>query len=147
MIPRRNLLSGGVLGSLLGLFAGAVDAEAAPDPGFAQQQRIPERGAEQIAEAIGELRTEVRNQRAFTEIAGIREAQKQFLRVNGKFPDFVEVGSDIWFAVHDWHIRWRQPLALGRDTLGRYTIVLNQTTIVLRPETAGNFVSLPYDNK
>lgn len=147
MIPRRNLLTGGALGSLLALFPGSVDAEAAADAALAQPQRLPDRGAEQIAEAIGELRTEVHNQRVFTEIAAIRDAQKQFLRVNSKFPDYVEVGSDVWFAVHDWHIRWQQPLTLGRDALGRYTIVLNQTTIIMRPDTAGNFVSLPYDNR
>ena len=147
MIPRRNLLTGGALGSVLGLIAGAADAEGAPNAGVAQQQRAPDREAGQIADAIGELRTEVHNQRAFTEIAAIRDAQKQFLHVNGKFPDYIEVGADVWFAVHDWHIRWQQPMALGRDALGRYTIVLNQTAVIMRPETAGNFVSLPYDNK
>jgi hypothetical protein len=146
MIPRRNLLTGGTLGGLFGLFAGSSDADASTEPGIAQQQ-MSERAVEHIAAEIDQLREELRNQRLFTEIAAIRDAQKQFLRVNGKFPDYIEVGTDIWFAVHDWHIRWQQPMTIGRDALGRYTILLNQTAVVMRAETLGNFMSLPYDNK
>jgi hypothetical protein len=57
------------------------------------------------------------------------------------------VGGDVWFAVHDWHVRWQQPLTVGRDPLGRYTIVLNQTAVIMRPDSLANFVGIPYDNK
>ena len=84
-------------------------------------------------------------QRTFGEIAVIRDAQKTFLRQNGKLPDYMDVGADVWFAAYDWHVRWQQPITLGRDATGRLTLQMLQTAIVLRPDTAPSFTSLPYD--
>ncbi len=139
MVPRRTLVGAGIIGGLAGALAGR-EAEA-----FDQQ--IPERSVERIAEAVTGLRDDRRLSRRFSELGPLRDAQKTFLRTNGKFPDFIEVGVDVWFTVHDWHIRWQQPLILGRDGLGRYTIVLNQTTLVLRPEVLGAYIGIPYDSK
>ena len=139
MIPRRDLVTGGVLAGVLGALAS--DAAAAP----AAETQTPEQAAERIARAIADLRAEVRDQRVFSEIAVIREAQKQYLRANGKLPDYIDVGADAWFGVHDWHVRWQQPLTIGRDPLGRHTIVLLQTLVILRADTLGSFVGLPYD--
>jgi hypothetical protein len=143
-IPRRGVLGSAVL-ALLGSISGETRAEASSGGG--PEQQLPERAVDRITEAIAELRLELRTQRQFTEIDAIRDAQKQFLRANAKFPDFIEVGSDLWFAVHDWHVRWQQPLTLGRDALGRYTILLNTTTMIMRTDSAGNFLGQGYDNK
>ena len=83
--------------------------------------------------------------RQFNEIAPIRAAQKTYMRSNGKLPDFIEVGSDVWFQVYDWHVRWQHPLEQGRDAQGRLTMAMNNTLIILRPDALGNFVGLPYD--
>jgi len=92
-IPRRGVLGSAVL-ALLGLVSGETRAEASAAGG--SEQQLPERAVERIIEAIAELRLELRTQRQFTEIDAIRDAQKQFLRTNAKFPDFIEVGSDLW---------------------------------------------------
>src|SRR4051795_9803227 len=145
MIPRRGVLGGAVLAAL-GIAAGGDAAE--PPPATATGgQPPPERAAELIADALVQLRKELQTERQFTELEAIREVQKQFLRANAKFPDFIEVGTDLWFAVHDWHVRWQQPLTLGRDPLGRYTILLNATTVIMRTDSAGNFLGQGYDNK
>jgi hypothetical protein len=81
------------------------------------------------------------------ELALVREAQKTFLRANGKMPDLIEVGWDMWFAAYDWHVRWQQPVNVGRDPTGRYTLLLFQTLLILRPEMPGGYVGVPYDNK
>jgi hypothetical protein len=81
------------------------------------------------------------------EIAAVRDAQKTFLRANGKFPDFIDVGLDVWLAAHDWHVRWQQPLSLGRDAQGRYTVTLLGTTLVMRIDATANFVGIPYDGR
>jgi hypothetical protein len=158
MIPRRGLLGSAAL-SLIGVVMGTAPAQGSADDGAVGGsngagvgtggglQPASERGLEQIADAIAQLRVEVRTQHEFTELVAIREAQKQFLRANAKLPDFIEVGSDLWFAVHDWHVRWQQPLTLGRDGLGRYTVLLNPTTVIMRSDTVANFISQPYDNK
>jgi hypothetical protein len=146
MIARRGLLGSMLLG-LFGVVTGSRPAEGSGVGTEIEQQQASERGLDRITDAIAQLRLELRTQRQFTELEAIREAQKQFLRANAKLPDFIEVGPDLWFAVHDWHVRWQQPLTLGRDGLGRYTVLLNPTTVIMRPDTAGAFISQPYDNK
>jgi len=145
MVSRRLALRGGVLGAIGGILAGG-DARAEPAAAAAAAQRSDE-GSDRIATAIDKLRDEVHNEQLFTEIAAVRYAQKSFLRVNLKFPDYIDVGSDVWFAVYDWHVRWQQPLTIGRDPLNRYTIVVNQTAVVLRPDSLASYVGIAYDNK
>jgi hypothetical protein len=141
-IDRRTLLAGSVMGSVLGALAGDSAAEANPG-----QDDRADRGIARVSEAIAEIRDELRQERLFTEIRGVREAQVTFLRANAKFPDYIDVGIDAWFAVHDWHIRWQQPLAIGRDPQGRHTILLNETAIVMRIDAAPTFIGLPYDSR
>lgn len=135
MIDRRQLLEGGLMGSVAGAFASAG------------AQRGDAREAAEVVKAIDELREEFHRQRQFGEIASIREQQVTFLRANGKLPDYIEVGVDLWFAAHDWHIRWQQPLTISRDPTGRTTLLLLTTQLVLRPDAQGNFMSLPYDTR
>ncbi len=142
MVERRHVLGGGILGGLIGAIR--ADTAEAGEPAAAQQQN---RGDDTtVASAIDQLRQELRTERLFTELAAIRDIQLKYLVGNGKFPDFLEVGTDVWFAVHDWHIRWNQPLTVGRDLQNRPTIALMQTTIILRPELK-DYIGIPYDNK
>ena len=137
MIGRRRMLGTGALG-LAGALTAATDADAG--------QR-PDVDLERVVRAIGELRDALREQRAFGEIGAVRTAQQTFMRTNGKLPDYVEVGMDVWFAVHDWHVRWQLPPAIGRDPAGRYTIRLMETTVILRLDAQPGFVGIPYDNR
>jgi hypothetical protein len=141
MVARRRLLGGGVLGGVLGVLA----ADRAEPADAAAGQRQSENMTE-VSDAIDKLRQELRNERLFTELTAVREAQVRFLAANGKFPDFMEVGTDVWWALHDWHIRWQQPITLGRDAIGRYTILLMQTMVIMRPETKDS-IGPPYDSK
>jgi hypothetical protein len=146
MIPRRRLVGVGVLGGALSALVRETPA-AASSNGTSLLEQGSEEGLARVAREITALRDELKTERQFTELAPLREAQRVFLRVNGKFPDYIEVGFDVWFAVHDWHVRWNQPLTIARDGLGRYTIALNQTLVVLRSDVLGSFVGLPYDNR
>jgi hypothetical protein len=148
MVSRRLALRGGVLGVIGGMLSGGeAHAEPAAPGGAAAQRGGTDEASDRIAASIDKLRDELHNNRQFTEIAAIRDAQKTFLRFNGKFPDYVDVGSDVWFLVHDWHVRWQQPITIGRDPLNRYTIVLNQTAVVLRTDALPSYVGVPYDVK
>lgn len=145
MIPRRSLVTGSVLGSVLGALATADEAEATPVPAVGAD--VTDETVMRIVQAITGLRNEVQGLKSFSDIAPVREAQLTYLRANGKLPDYIEVGTGIWFGAHDWHVRWQQPLLLGRDNLGRYTLVLNQTVLVLRHDAAPAFIGVPYDNR
>ena len=136
---RRELFTSGALGTMLA--AVAVPAEASAQGAV----QASDRAVERVAEAIAALRADVREGRQFTELASVRAAQKQFLRANGKLPDFIEVGADVWFEVYDWHVRWQHPLTEGRDAQGRLTLAVLQTLVVLRPDVQANYVGLPYD--
>ena len=135
---RRDLLSSGTLGALLG--SAVVPAGAAQSSGQASDRAI-----DHVAAAIGELRAELRDERQFNEIAPIRAAQKTYMRSNGKLPDFIEIGADVWFQVYDWHVRWQHRIEQGRDAQSRLTLAMNGTLVILRPDALGDFVGLPYD--
>ena len=141
MIPRRNLMAGG-LGGVLGALGGADKVDAAPAP--AAGADVTEDMVSKVVAAITGLRTEIQAWKTFPEIAPIREAQLTHLRANGKFPDYMDIGTSQWFSVHDWHIRWQQPLNIGRDNLGRYTLLFSQTYLILRVDAAPNFLGVPY---
>ena len=141
MVDRRHVLGGGIVSGLLGAL-GAENAEAG-EPAAAMQSS-PE--MLRVARAIDVLRAELHRQRIFSELAPIRDAQIRYQIGNGKFPDFLEVGTDLWYQVYDWHVRWNQPLNLNRDLQNRPTIIYHQTTIVLRPELK-EYIGIPYDYK
>jgi hypothetical protein len=144
MIPRRSILGSGLLGGALGALGGGDDAMAAQNTTSGD---LSGPSAARIAEALAGLRSDLQALKAFPEIASVRDAQVTYLRANGKFPDFIEVGTTYWFGVHDWHIRWQQPLMLSRDALGRYTLVFGQTVLVMRVDASPTFMGVPYDNR
>ncbi|HET6957874.1 MAG TPA: hypothetical protein VFI56_14870 [Vicinamibacterales bacterium] len=129
MLSRRDLLSSAIASS-----AGASD--------FGQPS---DRAMQDIVKAVGDLRSALIEPHSFTDIARVRTRQVEFLRSQAKFPDFMEVGVDVWLAVYDWHVRHLQPITLGRDPSGRYTLVLLVTTLILRIDADANFVGVPYD--
>jgi len=103
----------------------------------------------EIVDALKEIRKALESSQGsvFAEIAGVRLKQVEYLKSANKFPDFIDVGLDVWFAVHDWHIKHLQQMVLGRDGNGRYTITLLSTQLVMRPDLLPTFVSAPYDNR
>jgi hypothetical protein len=131
MLSRRELLAGAVAG---GGGVAAADAEQ-PSDHYLQE----------ISQALKDFRSSMDAQRNFPEIQRVRARQIDFLRAQGKFPDFMELGVEAWFAVYDWHVRHLQPIALGRDPNGRYTLVLLATTLILRVDADPNFLGVPYD--
>ena len=148
MMSRRTALHGSAVGGLLAALAPAAEAEAgaAAAPQKDTEQAIQE-GARSLAKAVQDLRDEIRRQDDFWELGPLRDPIKMHLRTTGKFPDFIEVGVDVWQHVYDWHVRYQQPLTIGRNAEGRYTIMLQGTMVVMRVETTPGFVGIPFDNR
>jgi hypothetical protein len=152
MLARRRMLGttlfGGLLGSAIPASVSArsrTAAEAGPDE---QNNQSSERQLTEIADALKDLRKAIEApQGAFVEILPIRQKQVDYLKATNKFPDFIDVGLDVWFAVHDWHIKHLQQPALGRDANGRYTMSVMGTQLVMRPDLVPTFVSAPYDSR
>ena len=141
MIDRRQLLT---VGGLLGALAPSEEATAS---GMGQ---ISDRQASDLVSALKNISSaigQVAAQQSFDAILPVRARQVDYLKANSKFPDFIDVSADVWMAAYDWHVRLQQPLSLGRDATGRYTLLLGFTALVLRPDVAANFISTPYDSR
>ena len=143
MIGRRAMLGTTTLGSIVAAFTPATDG-AGSEPAA---QQASEKSVEDVAAAIDKLRTELQKQQTFWELEPVRQQQKVFLRIAGKFPDFLEVGTDVWQQAYDWHVRYQQPMTIGRDNQGRLTIMVMSTMVIMRPDLIPGFVGLAYDNR
>jgi hypothetical protein len=141
MIDRRELLT---LGGLLGTLAGHGENADAAALGTAD---ISDRSVQDVVSALRSISNAVYAAQSFDAIRPIRTKQIDWLKATNKFPDFIDVGVDVWMAAHDWHVRLQQPLVLGRDAVGRYTMTLEFTQLVLRPDVTADYVSVPYDAK
>jgi hypothetical protein len=126
----------------------AAEAEAGLTGESDQSAQASERQTQEIVDALKDIRKAIDvRQGPFTEIAGVRQKQVDYLKATNKFPDFIDVGLDVWFAIHDWHIKHLQQIVFGRDGSGRYTITLMGTQLVMRPDLVPSFISVPYDSR
>lgn len=139
MVSRREVITGGVVGSLAGV------------PPAVEEQSADREGQREIQRAI--LNVEGVLRRAFDSvslsmgpIATLRKNFDQFIRANGKFPDFCDIGTSVFHDVYDWHVRNRQQLVVVRQG-DRYTMQFMFTTLVLRHENDANYIGFPYDNR
>jgi hypothetical protein len=154
MLARRRMLGttlfGGLLGSAIPASLSArsrtaAEAEAGPSE---QSTQMSDNQVTKIVDALKDVSRAIEAPPgAFVEILPIRQKQMDYLRSTNKFPDFIDVGLEIWFAVHDWHIKHLLQPALGRDANGRYTIALMGTQLVMRPDLVPTFISAPYDSR
>ena len=144
MLRRREIINGLALGSALSAIAG----RAAADPAGAQASgQSSDRALEDVVKAVNAVRDEIAHQTSFWELDQVRAQFRTFLRANGKFPDFIEVGADVWQQVYDWHVRFQQPITLSRTPDGRHAIALMATVVIMRPDLTGGYIGVPYDNR
>jgi hypothetical protein len=145
MMSRRSVFGAPAIGGLLAALVPAAPAAAAAEP--AQVEQAMEGVGRAVRELRDSIREDMRRQSTFWELAPIRDATKNFLRAAGKFPDFLEVGTDVWHQVYDWHIRYQQPLNVGRNADGRYTLTLMGTILIMRVEVPPTYIGIPFDNR
>ena len=140
-MERRDAIGTGLAG-LTGLFAGGGEPAAA--------QRS-EGNDELVAGAINALRTSLERQfdacelGPCREIATIRTQQRTFLRAAQKYPDFIEVGLDVWDSVYDFYVKHQQPVTAVRLADGRYAMTFMFTRLLLRVDQAPDYVGFGFD--
>ena len=147
MISRREVVTGGMLGSLS---AGAL-AEA-------DQGRSANRDSEGVANELANIKDELSRIKDVLDdglrksslghdaaIGRLRETFQTFLKANGKFPEFCEIGSDVFYTIYDWHVKHQQPINIMRLGESRMAIQFMFTQLVLRWEQNGNYVGIPFD--
>jgi len=147
MISRREVVTGGVLGSL--------SASALAEAG---QGRATNRDSEGVANELANIKDELSKIKDVLDdglrksslahdaaISRLRDTFQVFLKANGKFPEFCEIGSDVFYTVYDWHVKHQQQINIMRLGESRMAIQFMFTQLVLRWEQNGNFIGIPYD--
>jgi hypothetical protein len=143
-MDRRAIVGGSFLAGLSTLMSPAAAAAEANAEAAAQN-------LEGVSDSIDQLRRTVERQFAniYTDkwegVARIRKQQHVWMRSTQKYPDFIEVGLDIWDNIYDWHVVHQQPLSVTRMPDGRYSMLFMFTTLLLRPDQAPDFVGYAFD--
>lgn len=141
----RRALVGGTLLAGLSSFLSPADAHAAAADAPAAGD------LEGVSDSIDQLRRTVERQFAnvYTDkwqgVARIRQQQHTWMRSTQRYPDFIEIGLDVWDNIYDWHVVHQQPLNVTRTADGRYAMVFMFTTLLLRPDQAPDFVGFAFD--
>jgi hypothetical protein len=135
-MQRRDLVGGGIVAGLTSMMV--PPAEAAADD-------------EQSTQAINRLRETL--ERHFEQVyssrwrgvSRVRQQQRTWMQATRKYPDFIEIGLDVWDNIWDWHVVYQQPLNVTRVADGRYTMLFMFTTLLLRPDQTPDFVGYAFD--
>jgi len=138
MVQRRELVGGGLVVGLATLLGPGAEPASAVDE-------------EQTSSAINRLRETFERQfdqvysGKWRGVSRVRKQQRTWLSAARKYPDFLEIGLDVWDNVYDWHVAYQQPLNVTRLADGRYAMAFMFTTLLLRPDLAPDFVGYPFD--
>jgi hypothetical protein len=79
------------------------------------------------------------------DVSALRTRQRNFFRLNQRFPQFIDVGIQVWERMQDWHIKHLRPLTIQRNADGYWQMDFIMSVIVLKPELPDNDVSVGYD--
>jgi hypothetical protein len=137
MMTRRELFGSGALGA-----AGGWDQTLPP---------VDRRTLEQVVEKLDVIAAQFVDANrgcstgACPASSKLRDAMTLFLRANGKFPDFIDVGHGVFLEMYDWHVRNQQPLVVARAPDGRYGLGYLFTRLILRPDAVPDFIGVAYD--
>jgi hypothetical protein len=139
MVQRRDLVGGGLVAGLASLMtpraeaAGEVADDAASAAAIDRLREAFERQFDQVYSA------------KWRGVSRVRQQQRTWMLATRKYPDFIEIGLDVWDNVYDWHVAYQQPLNVVRLSDGRYAMTFTFTTLLLRSDQSPDFVGYAFD--
>ncbi len=131
MLSRRELIAGGAAATQLRPEAAAA---AQREPDYTRELR-----------GINDALLSFRNKSATREVNEIRERQRNFLRLNQRFPQCVDVGIRIWERMQDWHIDNARVLTIQRAGDGHWQMDFIMSVLVLKLELKDDEIGIGYD--
>jgi hypothetical protein len=158
MLTRRELVTGTALGAIATAASGA-DSTASPSglthsasPPEAPQQDIELKviatKTTEIDQTLDGLAGVVRsNSLAFGFVPKLREAYTLYWKSHGKFPEFCEVGTSVFYDIYDWHVKNRLPIPVSRFADGRMSITFMYTQLLVRIDQSAEYVGIPFDRQ
>ena len=78
-------------------------------------------------------------------VATLRDRQRQFYRINQRFPECIDIGIRVFEEMQNWHIRNLRPLNINRTGDGRWQMDFILTVLVLKHELLENEIGQAYD--
>lgn len=132
MLSRRELIGGG-----------AVAHMAAGDAAAAQRDNGNSQELTDIRDALNALRRD--HSVATPTVNQLRTEQRNFYRLNQRFPQCIDVGIRVWELMQDWHIAHGRPLVIQRTGDGHWQMDFIMSVIVLKHELPENVVGQAYD--
>jgi len=139
MVQRRDLVGGGLVAGLATLMttrAEAADSPAGDDGSAAAIDRFREAFERQFDQVYSAK---------WRGVSRVRQQQRTWMLATRKYPDFIEIGLDVWDNVYDWHVAYQQPLNVTRLSDGRYAMTFMFTTLLLRSDQSPDFVGYAFD--
>ena len=159
MLTRRELVTGTALGAIA-TASSSADSRSAPigdtatSPGAAIQEvdnaalRTIASKTTEIDQTLDGLSGVVRsNSLAFGFVPKLRDAYTLYWRTHGKFPEFCEVGTSVFYDIYDWHIKNRLPIPVSRFADGRMSITFMYTQLLVRVDQSPDYIGIPFDRQ
>lgn len=145
MISRREVVTAGVLGTL----ATGTAAEPAEAAQSAEAQAVVG-GLAAIKTQIEELKGHVfsglvASSMSIGRVGQVKERLELYLKSSGKFPEFCDIGTAVFFDIYEWHVKHQQQIQVTRLADQRLMIQFMFTQLILRWENDANYISAPYD--
>jgi hypothetical protein len=142
MISRREVVTAGVLGTL----ATANPSEAAQSSSDVQALK---EGFKSLEDKVADLKTSLEqglrgNSMNYGHVGSVKDKISRFARLSGKFPDYCDIGLDVFYDVYDWHVRQNQQINIARMSDQRIAILFMFTQLILRWENDTNYIGTPY---
>ena len=136
MLSRRELIAGGA-----GMHMARGDAAAQRSTGDAERDSAD--ALERIQRSLDDIRLQHTIQTPVFQ--QLRDRQRQFYRLNQRFPECIDVGIRAWESMQEWHIRHLRPLNINRGGDGRWQMDFIMSVIVLKHELPDNEIGQAYD--
>ena len=134
MLSRRELFAAGA----------AMTTMKAVDAGAAQRSAQCEDYSDELRSIQGTL-SGFANRVSTPTVTELRDRQRQFLRLNQRFPQCIAVGIRVWERMQDWHITNQRPLTIQRAGDGEWQMDFIMSVLVLKLELPENEVGQAYD--
>jgi hypothetical protein len=144
MFTRRQIVTHGAVGAF----------GAAAMPGAVENHAPQDSNAQAVVAAVEHLEKSVQgplsaafesNSLAHGYVQRLRDLFTTFLRANQKFPDFCDIGINVFYDLYDWHVKYREPLQVGRTADNRMTIRFMYTTLLVRLDSEPGYMGVPFD--
>ncbi len=146
MMSRREVVTAGVLGSL----ATGVAASPAEVAQSAESQAAVVNGLNSIKGQIEELKGHVfsglvASSMSIGRVGQVKDRLELYLKTSGRFPEFCDIGTAVFFDIYEWHVRHQQQIQITRLADQRLMIQFMFTQLILRWKNDSNYISAPYD--